>query len=154
MNNNAFETLIGAVVVALAGVFLFYAYSVTDSVPSRGYTLFAEFDSVDGLASGSDVRLSGIKIGTVAAQTLNTETFLARVELAMDADVKLPDDSSIKVTADGLLGGSYLSIEPGGSEENLENGGEIRFTQGSIDLIGLVGQAIFSTSGSGSDSSQ
>ncbi len=149
MANNMVETLVGALVIFVAGAFLFFAYTTADVGDVTGYQVTADFDSVDGLTVGSDVRLSGIKIGTVTSQELDPNTYLAKVSMSIDPKVQLPDDSSIKITSEGLLGGNYLSIEPGGSEDLIADGGKIQFTQGSIDLIGLVGQAIFSAGGSG-----
>lgn len=148
MGGNLVETLIGAVVLAVATVFLVFAYS-TAGVRSTvtGYEVTARFDRIDGLATGSDVRLSGIKIGSVTGQSLDTKTYQAVVRLNVDSAVKLPDDSSAKVATEGLLGGSYLSIEPGGSDAMLKAGGEIKFTQGAISLVDLIGQAIFSAAG-------
>lgn len=148
MGGNLVETLIGAVVLAVAAVFLAFAYT-TAGVRSTvtGYEVVARFDRIDGLATGSDVRLSGIKIGSVTGQTLDTKTYQAVVRLNVDSSVKLPDDSSAKIATEGLLGGSYLSIEPGGSDAMLKAGGEIKFTQGAISLVDLIGQAIFSAAG-------
>lgn len=145
MQNSLVETLIGAVVVLVAGVFLFYGYSTSGMHNTSGYTVTAQFDRVDGLANGSDVRMSGIKVGTVVSQHLDQDTFKAVVSLNLDQNIKIPDDSSAKITSESLLGGNYLSIAPGGSETPLENGSEIMFTQGSVDLMGLIGQAVFST---------
>ncbi len=154
MANNMVETLVGAIVIVVAGAFLFFAYTTADVGDVAGYTVTADFDSVDGLTVGSDVRMSGIKIGTVTSQELDPNTYLARVAMAIDPKVQLPDDSSIKITAEGLLGGNYLSIEPGGSEDLIADGGRIQFTQGSIDLIGLVGQAIFSAGGGSEETAE
>ena len=148
MANNMVETLVGAFVIVVAGAFLFFAYTTADVGDVAGYKVSADFDSVDGLTVGSDVRVSGIKVGTVTSQELDPNTYLARVSMSIDPKVQLPDDSSIKITSEGLLGGDYLAIEPGGSEDLIADGGKIQFTQGSIDLIGLVGQAIFSAGGS------
>ena len=148
MANNMVETLVGAFVIVVAGAFLFFAYTTADVGDVAGYNVSADFDSVDGLTVGSDVRVSGIKVGTVTSQELDPNTYLARVSMSIDPKVQLPDDSSVKITSEGLLGGNYLAIEPGGSEDLIADGGKILFTQGSIDLIGLVGQAIFSAGGS------
>ena len=98
-------------------------------------------------ANGSDVRLSGIKIGTVVSQRLNAETYQAVVTLDLARDVKIPDDTSAKIASDGLLGGSYVALTPGGSPDYLTDGGEIMFTQGAVDLMSLIGQAVFSAGG-------
>ncbi|PKQ03224.1 MAG: outer membrane lipid asymmetry maintenance protein MlaD [Alphaproteobacteria bacterium HGW-Alphaproteobacteria-12] len=153
MQSNLVETLIGTLVVAFAAVFLFYGYSISGMQSSSGYHVKAAFSAVDGLANGSDVRVSGIKVGTVVSQNLDPETFQAVVMLDLAPSVKLPDDSSAKITSEGLLGGSYISLTPGGSEDMLSDGGEIMFTQGSIDLMSLIGQAVFSAEGSSKDKS-
>ena len=144
MENSFVETVVGALVIAVAGSFLAYGYSMTDAGNVEGLNITAEFDRVDGLANGADVRLSGIKVGTVTSQTLNPANYSAVVAVALSSDIKIPVDSSAKITSEGLLGGTYVSLTPGGSEDFLTEGDEIQFTQGSIDLIGLVGQAIFS----------
>ncbi len=151
MQSNLVETLIGAIVVVIAGVFLFYGYSSSGMRSTAGYHVKAEFDRVDGLANGSDVRLSGIKIGTVVGQKIDPSNYQAIVMLSLAPDVKIPDDSSAKITSEGLLGSNYISVTPGGSPDYLKDGSEIQFTQGSVDLMGLISQAIFSTSG-GKDS--
>jgi phospholipid/cholesterol/gamma-HCH transport system substrate-binding protein len=153
MQSNFVETLIGAIVVIIAGVFLFYGYSNSGMRSTSGYKVSAEFDRVDGLASGSDVRLSGIKVGTVVGQRIDPENYKAVVEMSLTPDVKIPDDSSAKITSEGLLGSNYIALTPGGSEDYLADGGEISFTQGSIDLMSLIGQAVFSTTGGNSGKS-
>jgi len=147
MQHNALETIIGAIVVAIAIAFLIYAYVGTDSGPINGYEVTAKFNRVDGITTGSDVRMSGIKIGTVTRQELDPKTFMAVLSMNIRSDVVLPDDSSIKISTEGLLGGNYLNIEAGGSFDVLASGDEIIYTQGSIDVMGLLGQAIFSVGG-------
>ncbi|MGC6476220.1 MAG: outer membrane lipid asymmetry maintenance protein MlaD [Parvibaculales bacterium] len=149
MKNNLVETLVGTAVLALAMVFVFYGYSVTNVTPRDGYELAASFDRVDGLSIGSDVRMSGIKVGTVVEQKLNAESYYAEVRLQINNDIALPDDTSAKITMEGLLGGNYISLTPGGSEDFLSDGDEIIYTQGSVDLIGLVSQALFSAEETG-----
>ena len=144
MKSNVFETFIGAIVIILAAVFLFYSFSVTDNNTNGSYKVNAVFNRIDGIQNGSDVRLSGIKISTVAKSLLNQTTYEAELNLLIENSIKIPDDSSAKITSDGLLGNSYVSIEPGGSEIFIQENGQILFTQGSIDLIGLVGQTLFS----------
>jgi phospholipid/cholesterol/gamma-HCH transport system substrate-binding protein len=150
MGGNLVETLIGAVVLVVAGLFLVFAYS-TAGVRSGvgGYELIARFDRVDGLAVGNDVRISGIKVGTVTRQDLDPQTYAAVVRMTIDNGVKVPADSSAKIATEGLLGGSHLAIQPGGSDEVLKSGGEITLTQGAVNLLDLVGQAVFSAGGAG-----
>ncbi len=151
MGGNPVESVIGAVVLLVAVGFLAFAYTNTDIGTVHGYTLYARFDRIDGLSVGSDVRMSGIKIGTVTDQRLDPETFEAVVTLSIDSDIRLPDDTAAKVASEGLLGGNYISIEPGGSEDLLEPGSEVQYTQGSIDLMGLVSRALFSTGATASE---
>lgn len=147
MAGNTIESIIGAIVLLVAGGFLAFAYSSTDIGTVDGYVLNARFDSIDGLNVGDDVRMSGIKVGSIIAQKLDTETFEAVVTLSVRPSVRLPDDTSAKITSDGLLGGHYLSIEPGGDEEFLAPGDRIQYTQGSVDLMGLIGKAVVSVGG-------
>ena len=147
MTGNIVETLIGAAVVAVAVMFLTFGYSTTNVGSNGGFPLIAKFDRVDGLVVGSDVRMSGIKVGTIVGQELDHENYLAVVRMDIDKSVPLPDDSSAKITSDGLLGDTYMSLEAGGSMDMLQPGAEIRFTQGSVDLMGLIGKAIFAATG-------
>ena len=109
----------------------------------------AKFDRVDGLTIGSDVKMSGIKIGTVTSQTLDPETYQAVVDMNIASQYKIPEDSTARVATESLLGGNYLELQPGGSPDMLASGDQIEYTQGSVDLMGLIGQAIFSTGSSG-----
>jgi phospholipid/cholesterol/gamma-HCH transport system substrate-binding protein len=142
-SNSAVETLIGAAVIAIAVAFLTFAYSSTGAGPISGYDVTAKFNRADGINVGTDVRLSGIKVGTVSRMALDPMTYNAVLTLSLESNVKLPDDSSARVTSEGLLGNQYISIEPGGSQMSIAAGGEIENTQGSVDLIGLVSKAMF-----------
>jgi phospholipid/cholesterol/gamma-HCH transport system substrate-binding protein len=126
-----------------------FAYSSTGSGPISGYSVIAKFNRVDGVNVGTDVRLSGIKVGTVEKLTLDPKTYNAVVTLALDNSVKLPDDSSVRITSEGLLGNQYLSVEPGASMQMIKPGGEIENTQGAIDLIGLLGKTVFGSGSTG-----
>ncbi|MGC9953459.1 MAG: outer membrane lipid asymmetry maintenance protein MlaD [Rhizomicrobium sp.] len=152
MHNNTVETLIGAAVVAVAVFFLVFAYRSTGSTAAAGYELTAKMARVDGIAIGTDVRLSGIKVGEVSALTLDPKDYLVIVHMNIHSDVKVPDDSSLVVTMSGLLGSSYLSISPGGSDKMLAVGGVIRNTQGSIDLMGLLSRFAGSAAGGNGNS--
>ncbi|MBT5455807.1 MAG: outer membrane lipid asymmetry maintenance protein MlaD, partial [Rhodospirillaceae bacterium] len=125
MGKNLVETLIGAVVLGVAVIFFVFAYSKGGLKTVEGYTLIGKFDRVDGLVEGSDVRLSGIKIGTITQQALDPETYLAVLTMSIKPDIKLPRDSSAQVASDGLLGDKYLSLQAGGDDEMLKEGGEI-----------------------------
>ena len=147
---NWAETGVGAVVLAAAVGFLVYALSAgAVGRHGGGYELKARFGQVGGLAAGADVRLAGVKIGTVSSIKLDPKTFLAEVDLSVDPTIKLPTDSTAKITSDSLLGGAHVAVAPGGAAEDLKPGGEIQNTQGSVDLFGLIGQVIRPQAGSG-----
>ncbi|MCX8230680.1 MAG: outer membrane lipid asymmetry maintenance protein MlaD [Alphaproteobacteria bacterium] len=153
MKGNLFEALIGAVVLAVAAFFLVFAFSSTDVGAVDGYEVTATFDRVDGVNAGADVRMSGIKIGTVTKLELDLQTFLAKATLNIDRSVELPDDSSAEITTEGLLGGKYMAIVPGGAEDVIAPGGRIQFTQSSLSLEGLIGRFGFGLGDSESDES-
>jgi len=139
MANNVSETLIGAAVLAVAGGFLYYATQVSGfSTDTNQYNLSASFRSVSGLNVGSDVKLSGVKVGTLTSITLDPETYEAITNVSINNDVLIPDDAEIKVSTDGLLGGAYLEVTAGGSPFMLEPGGAFVYTQGAVSLINLL----------------
>ena len=124
MQNGFVETLIGAAVVAVAAVFFYYGWSTTGSGAVAGYEVIGKFDRVDGVSVGTDVRMAGIKIGAVSSQELDQTTYRALVRMTIKTDVKLPEDSSVKVASQGLLGGQYLSVSPGGSDVMMKAGSQ------------------------------
>jgi phospholipid/cholesterol/gamma-HCH transport system substrate-binding protein len=144
MRRNLLETLLGAIVLIVAVGFLAFAYRSSQVSDSDGYELLARFDRVDGLERGADVRVSGIKVGAVVDQSLDPETYRAEVRFTLRDDVQLPLDSSAAVVSNGLLGGKYLALVPGGDIEMLEPGDEVTLTQSSINLEDLIGHMIFS----------
>lgn len=153
MPNNVAETLIGAVVVAAAAGFLYYA-SQSSSFGTVGgsYPLTAKFRTVEGLNVGSDVRMAGVKIGTLTGISLDMQSYQAVTQLAVAEGIEIPDDSDIKVATEGLLGGSFLEITAGGSPLMLESGDEILFTQGAVSLVNLLLK--FASGGGGDDVAQ
>lgn len=143
MASSAAETLIGAVVLAAASGFLVYAAGSADiGGGGNGYEVIAKFRKADGLAVGGDVRMAGVKIGTVTDLSLDADTYFAVATLSVDDAVKLPEDSSAQIASEGLLGGAYIALEPGGAEYMLRPGDEITFTQGSVNLLDLFAKAI------------
>ena len=145
MKQNLMETAVGALVIAIALGFFVFMYSTTGvGKGSGGYHLTAKFKNVEGINVGSDVRMSGIKIGSVTAQSLDNQSYDAILTFAIDPVIKLPDDSTAKITSEGLLGGKYVSLVPGGSDKLLADGGRITETQGSVSLESLLGKFIFS----------
>ena len=146
LKENRVEALIGAAVLVVAGLFVSYAYTRTEAGQGAGgYTLNARFDSAGGLSVGTDVRISGIKVGTVTAQSLDPENYKAVISFTVRDDVKLPADSTAVVASEGLLGGNYLELKPGYEEDLLKPGATVLYTQGSLDILGLVGRFIGNT---------
>ena len=139
MAENTGEVLMGAAVLAVALGFVFYAAQATGySRTPESYELRASFRSVEGVRVGTDVRLAGVKIGTVTGLDLNDTTFFADARLSVRQGIVLPEDSAILISSEGLLGGNFVEVIPGGSPVNLEPGGEIEDTQGSVSLITLL----------------
>lgn len=138
MRNNLVETLMGAVVLVITGGFLYFAFSNAGVGGAGGNTYFAHFDKIDGLATGGEVKISGIKVGTIIGQHLDADTYEAVVEMNIDDAIELPEDTFAKITSEGLLGGNYLVLDPGGSDVMLESGDQITETQGAVDLLGLL----------------
>lgn len=153
MNRNILETVLGAVVLLVAIGFLYYAYQNERSGEGGSYPLVAQFDRIDGLNNGADVRIGGIKVGSVIAQTLDPATYRANVSFTVQDNVELPLDSSAAIMSDGLLGGKYLSLEPGGDIDMLASGDEITLTQSSVRLEDLIGQLIYSGGSGGKEDS-
>jgi phospholipid/cholesterol/gamma-HCH transport system substrate-binding protein len=144
----------GAVVLVVAVVFVVFAFRSSGVETVSGYQVIAKFDNAFGLVPGTDVRMAGVKIGTVAGQTLDTELFEAVVTLNIDESIKLPTDTSARIVPEGLLGGNYVSLEPGGEETNIAPGKEILYTQGAINVVDLLGRFIFSAADSASQSAE
>ncbi len=147
MRGNIIETVMGAVVLVVAALFLLFAYKTSQLRAVTGYPLTAEFEKVDGIRQGSDVRISGIKIGSVVTEELDPKTFLATVRMSIDPAIQLPDDTVAEVVSAGLLGDKYMSLVPGGSDKVIAPGGKIKYTQSSVSLENLIGQMIFSAPG-------
>ncbi len=141
---NMIETVMGAVVLVVAAMFLAFAYSHSSLRAVSGYEVLARFDRVDGVSAGTDVRISGIKIGTVIDQRLDPDRYLAVVRMSIDPKIKLPTDTVAEVASEGLLGGRYLALIPGGETEMIKPGGEIKFTQSPVDLVQMLGKFMFS----------
>jgi phospholipid/cholesterol/gamma-HCH transport system substrate-binding protein len=157
MKNTTVETLIGAAVIVIAAAFFQFAYQLSGKASTGGgYRLVAEFDNAEGINVGTDVRMAGVKVGTVVGQSLNHENFQAAIVMMIDAKLQLTDDATAKVTAEGLLGSKFISLEQGGSDTRLAEGGTISNTQGAVDIWSLISQAMFEKSGgksSGGDTS-
>lgn len=140
MSENVTEVLTGGAVLAVAAGFLFYAGQVGGvGVGNAGLdTYTASFRSAEGIGIGTDVRLAGVKVGSVTDMSLDPATFRAETSFTLQDDVALPDDTAVVISSEGLLGGSFLEILPGGSPFNLEPGDEIVDTQSSVSIIQLL----------------
>lgn len=139
MSHSSAEILTGAAVLIVAAGFAFYAAEGAGfSSGKKTYPLTASFRSVQGISSGADVRLAGVKIGTITDLKLNPETFFADTRIAVYDDVRLPSDSAILISQDGLLGGAFVEVIPGGMPDDMKPGDEIMDTQGAVNLISLM----------------
>ena len=138
------EVLTGAIVLLVAAGFLIYAVAHSGRSSSSGYDLKARFNNIDGLVVGSDVRIGGVRIGSVTDTQIDPTTYLAVVTFSVRDDIKIPKDSSAEIVSESLLGGKYLGLQPGGDQAMLRSGGVITITQGSISLEQLLGKFIFS----------
>lgn len=138
------ETLTGAVVLLIALGFLAYAVAHSGRTTGTGYTLQARFDHIDGLNVGGDVRLAGVKVGTVTEERIDPKTFSAIVMLTVRDDIHLPKDTGASIVSESLLGGKYISLSPGGDDTDLKPGQSISVTQSSVSLEELLGKFIFS----------
>jgi len=149
MQKNLVETILGAVVLVVAGGFLAFFYKTTDIHPTTGYTLTAVFSTIDGLDTGSPVKVSGVKVGQVMGFSLDPKNYRAIVSMNINDGVQLPKDTAAVIGSSGLLDGKFMSLKPGGDDEMLKPGEQINFTQSTPGLEELLGQVIFSmTNGS------
>jgi phospholipid/cholesterol/gamma-HCH transport system substrate-binding protein len=149
------ETLTGALVLVVALAFLAYAVAHSGRTAGSGYTLEARFDHIDGLSVGADVRIAGVKIGTVTEARVDPKSFVAIVSLTVRDDIQLPKDSAASIVSESLLGGKYISLSPGGDDTDLKPGQTIAITQSSVSLEELLGKFILSvTSLNGSKDGQ
>ncbi len=139
MAENTSEVIAGAAVLAAAIGFLVYAGQSSGYTGSAdSYELVASFRSVEGVTVGTDVRMAGVKVGTVTSLALNSDTYFADAKISVQDGIILPEDSALLVSSEGLLGGNYVELVPGGSPINLEPGDEIEDTQGAVSLIALL----------------
>lgn len=149
MNKKPVETIMGIVVIFVAAFFLYFAYQVSDLQVVKGYDINARFLKVGGLNVGSDVRINGIKVGTVIAQNLDPEDYVADVKLSISSNIQLPKDSVVSIVSDGLVGNKFIKIEPGKSKEFLQNGDTVANTKDFKTLEDMVSEIIFMVTDNG-----
>lgn len=151
MQRNTLEMVMGAVVLLAAAGFVSLAYEAADIQGTNGYEIQAEFGATGGLSVGDDVRISGIKIGRITAQSLDPDTYSARIAMAINPDIMIPADSSARITAASLLGGNYLELMPGADEDMLAPGDVIYDTRDPVSLTDLLGKAVFAGADGGTN---
>lgn len=140
---NIGEAIVGLLVVLLAIWFVLFAWQRTGGGERPGSIhVTALFPNASGVSVGTDVRIAGLKIGSVSRQQLDPQTYQVAVTMALDPSVKIPADSSASITSEGLLGNTFIALTPGGSTTLLKTGDTITDTQGSMDLMALIGQFI------------
>jgi phospholipid/cholesterol/gamma-HCH transport system substrate-binding protein len=147
MKNNLFEVIVGTFVLISAIYFFIFSFKQSNISTKDSYKIIAEFDNIGDIGNGSDVKISGVKIGVVDSQSLNTQNYRAKLTLNINDNIELPTDSSAKIASSGLLGGKFIAIEPGADEEMLESGDVLIFTQSSVNFEELLGKFIFGSKG-------
>ena len=140
MAEDVRELLTGGVVIAAAAGFLFYTAQTAGigAGAAGSYPLSASFRSIEGVQVGTDIRLAGVKVGAVSGLALNPETFRADAVFSIRDNVALPIDTAAVVASEGLLGGNYIELLPGGMLDNFAAGDEIEDTQSSVSLMTLL----------------
>ncbi len=140
MAEDRAEVAAGAVVLAVAAGFLAWSAQAAGwwGGAAQTYPLTASFRAVDGISVGSEVRLAGVRVGSITDLRLNPQTFFADATIAVDQAIRLPTDSAILISSEGLLGGNYVELVPGGLPDVLAPGDEIEDTQGSVSLVNLL----------------
>lgn len=155
MKRSVIETILGAVVLAVAAIFLAFSYQMADGTATGGYEIVADFSEIGGLKKGDTVQISGVKVGSVTHVELLPDNYLARVHMSVDNNLKLPADTGALISSESLLGGRYLALEPGAdSEKFLAQGDKIEWTQAPQNLEQLLGQFIFSQQNSNGEQTQ
>ncbi|GMO60357.1 MAG: outer membrane lipid asymmetry maintenance protein MlaD [Rickettsiales bacterium] len=147
MKNSKFETIIGGLVLLIAFLFFIVILGISkhSSRSDSGYEVLAEFANIEGLSLGSDVKISGVKVGSVSKVFLNTNNYNASVVLNIQGDLKIPTDSIFKVSSSGLMGGKFVNIKIGGMDEYFENGAVAEFTESTMDLEDLISRFVFNS---------
>ncbi len=143
MNKKPVETIMGIVVLFVAAFFLYFAFKVSDLQVVKGYNVTAHFLKVGGLNVGSDVRINGIKVGSIIGLDLDDENYMADVKMSILPNIKLPKDSVATIVGDGLMGDKFIKIEPGKSKEMLVDGDVLPKVKDFKSLEDMVGEIIF-----------
>ena len=147
MRRNLIETAMGAIVLAAAAAFLLIVYKSSNTPSVSGYQMVAEFNKIGGLKVGNDVRVGGVPVGKVVSVTLDYDTFKAKVLFDVDVECVFPTDSIAIIASEGLLGGNFMEIIPGGNPDELKSGDTLEFSQDAVDISQLLGKFMFSSAG-------
>lgn len=148
MRHNFLETIVGAVVLLVAGIFFAFGYQFSNRTKVPTISISAYFDKADGVIVGSEVRMGGVNIGNVSEMYIDKKTFKACLKLDIDASLKIPSDASAEIVSESLMGGKYINISPGSDNETLKPGDKIAFTQSSVSFESLLSKYIFSQNSS------
>lgn len=142
MKHNTFETLLGAIILSVAAFFVVQTYQATGRKTGDGYHVIAYFDRVDGIMTGTDVKVSGVKVGSVVDVRMEPETYRAQVTLHVKKDLKIPQDSSAEIISESLLGGKYVTIVPGVDSSFVEPNGTIHQTTSAVNFESLISKFV------------
>ena len=143
LKRSTLETLMGLVVLTGATIFAMLVYQASNIKSANGYLIPAEFGTTGGLSVGDEVRLSGIKVGQIVGQSLDPVTYSARIDMRIEDAVKLPSDTSARITAASLLGGNFLELLPGADDGLMPEGTVIYDTRDPVSLSDLLGKIVF-----------
>ena len=148
MQKNTIEILVGLVVLIAVIVFAVNAHKATIIKSNSESTkiIKGHFSNIDGIRIGSDVRVSGCNIGKVIAWSLDNKNYIAEVEMQIQSDIELPLDTTAAIHGLGIFSSKYITLEPGISDEFLENGDSVEFTQSSVNIESIIGKLIFNSS--------
>lgn len=139
------QIFVGLSILSITTIFALKLFNLSRANIDSGESieLIADFSSSDGIEVGSDVKISGIKIGSVLNKSL-TNNYKARITIEIPSAVKIPNDSTLAIVSSGLFGGKYVEIKIGSEEEFMSNGQKFESTQGSINIEELIGKFAFS----------
>lgn len=143
MSKQVIEMLVGAAVLVIGAAFVVFAFTSPPTGSVEGYRITAIFSDASGLAPGTDVRIAGVKVGSVLRKRFDPEAFEAELTLVIDGDLRLPLDSEARIVPDGLLGGNFILLKPGASSIPVSAGGRLENTRGAINVIDIIGEMIF-----------
>ncbi len=143
MMDSKVEAFVGFVVLVFAAGFLYWLFQANDVyVAGDSYEIVAEFRSAEGVGVGTEVRLAGIKVGSVYKMRLNPDNLKASVHMSVDSDIQLTTDTLFSVSTEGLLGGNYIDVSPGVEDAVIKPGEQVKFTQSHVDFLTLLAQFV------------